>query len=236
MTITPARVDAGVPSGGEFAKTVHSDTVPTLAAPARVSSPFKDADGTVWEFSGDEHTDVYNSYVNAVQARITTDVREEGARAEVIDFRNNRPLVLSGQTHYDSLDDAKTATKAIRERAARYEHNHIGEGSRSPWGPLQGTDPVAVGIDAVWTAGHGGFKLSPQRADEVDPAWAEPAGWYEQDCAWSKAILTHHQDMPAADVAHAHKAARKYYPVEYAAIVGKDPAKYGLESYDPTAE
>lgn len=228
MTFTPAHKPGGTPDGGQFTAPAHSDAVPALPS---VANPFKDADGTVWEFDGDEYTDMYRSD-NGVEISITTDIREEGARAKVIDFRG-RPLVLSGQTHYESLDAAKAATKAVRERAGRYEHNHISKGSRSPWGKLQGTDPVAVGIDSVWTSGHGGFKLSPERADEVDPAWAEPAGWYEQDCAWAKAFITHHQDLKPSDVAHAHKEARKYFPDEYTAIVGKDPAKYGLESFEP---
>jgi hypothetical protein len=92
---------------------------------------------------------------------------------------------------------------------------------------------MAVGIDAAYTAGHGGLKLSPKRAKEVDPAWREPAGWYEEDCAWSKAVITHHQDLPADHVAAAHKTAREWYPDEYEAIVGKDPAKYGLTDYQP---
>jgi hypothetical protein len=189
-------------------------------------------DGTTWESGGDEYTDSYTSN-DGIEIRVTTDIREEGARSTVVDYRGNRPLVIGGQTHHESLGEAKAHGKAIRERAHRYEHNHISEGSRSPWGKLQGTDPLAVGIDAVWTAGHGGFKLSPERAAEVDPAWREPAGWYEQDCAWAKALITHHRDLKPSDVESAHKAARKYYPDEYTAIVGKDPAKYGLDTFEP---
>jgi hypothetical protein len=221
------RQPAGIPVGGQFAATAHAEPAVTLARPA---SPFQDADGTRWEFGGDEYTDVYNSMANGIEARVTTDIREEGARAEVVDYRGTRPLIISSQSHHGSLDEAKAHAKSARERATRYEHNHISEGSRSPWGPLQGHDPIAAGVDAVWTAGHGGLKLSPERADEVDPAWREPAGWYEQDCAWTKAVLTHHRDMKPKDVENAHKEAAKYYPEEYAAIVLKDPAKYGLTS------
>jgi hypothetical protein len=86
---------------------------------------------------------------------------------------------------------------------------------------------MAPGIDAVWTERHGGLKLSPERADEVDPAWREPAGWYEQDCAWAKAVLTHHRDMKPKDVENAHKAAAKYYP-EYARSSARILASNGL--------
>jgi hypothetical protein len=223
--MSTARQPAGIPAGGQFAPTTHAEPAAVLAQSV---TPFHEADGTDWEFDGDEYTDVYTSHVNGITAGVTTDVREEGARMKVVDYRGARPVVLSDQSHHASLDEAKAHAKAVRERASRYEHNHISEGSRSPWGKLQGHTPVAAGIDAVWTAGHGGFKLSPERADEVDPRWREPAGWYEEDCAWTKAVLTHHQDMPPQDVENAHKEARKYYPEEYAAIVLKDPARYGL--------
>lgn len=233
MTFTPAHKPAGTPAGGQFTAPAHSDAVPALPAPRH--NPYRDADGTIWQSGGDEYQDVFLSHVKGIEARVTTDIREEGARAEVVDYRGARPLVLSGQTHYGSLDEAKAATKAVRERAARYEHNHISEGSRSPWGKLQGHDPMAPGIDMTWTAGHGGIKLSPERSDEIDPAWAEAAGWYEQDCAWVKAVITHHRDLPADTVATAHQEARKYYPEEYNAVVGKDPARYGIEVFEPAA-
>lgn len=230
MTDNASRQPKGIPVGGQFAPTAHSEPAVALARPA---NPYRDADGTEWESGGDEYTDVYNSLQDAVEVRVTTDIREEGARSKVIDFRGGRSLVLSDQTHHESLDAAKAHGKAVRERASRYGHNRISEGSRSPWGALQGHDPVAAGIDAVWTAGHGGFKLSPERAAEVDPAWAEPAGWYEQDCAWAKAYITHHRDLKPSDVEHAHREARKYFPDQYTAIVGKDPAKYGLAAFEP---
>lgn len=230
MTHTPAHKPAGTPDGGQFTTTAHSDAVPTLTAPA---NPFKDADGTVWASGGDEYQDTYLSHVNGIEAKVTTDIREEGARATVVDYRGTRPLEIGAQTLYESLDEAKAAAKGIRERAARYGHNHISEGSRSPWGRLQGHDPMAPGIDMTWTSGHGGILLSPERADEIDPAWREDTSWYEQDCAWTKAVITHHKDLPARTVADAHKLARKYYPAEYNAVVGKDPGKYGVETFEP---
>jgi hypothetical protein len=230
MTDNASRQPKGIPVGGQFAATSHSEPDVALARPA---NPYCDADGTEWESGGDEYTDTYTSRLGGVEALVTTDIREEGARSKVIDLRGGRPLVISDQTLHDSLDEAKAHAKSVRERANRYSHNRISEGSRSPWGALQGVDPVAPGIDAVWTAGHGGFKLSPERAAEVDPAWREPAGWYEQDCAWAKAYVTHHRDLKPSDIEHAHREARKYFPDQYTAIVGKDPAKYGLTTFEP---
>lgn len=231
MTFTPARQPEGIPTGGQFAATPHSDAVPALSTPRY--NPYRDADGTTWESGGDEYTDVFLSNAGGIEARVTTDIREEGARAEVIDYRGNRPLVLSQQQHFDSLDAAKEHAKTVRTRAHGYGMNHLSEGTLTPWGKAQGTSPMAAGIDAIWTSGHGGIKLSPERDAEVDPAWREPAGLYEQDCAWAKATITHHQDLNPVDVKNAHIAARRYYPDEYTAIVGKDPAKYGLTAFEP---
>lgn len=233
MTFTPAHKPAGTPDGGQFTAPAHSDAVPALGAPAGRHNPYRDADGTTWESGGDEYQDTFLSTVGGIEARVTTDIREEGARAEVVDYRGTRPLTISQQQHFDSLDEAKEHAKASRTRANRYSMNHLSEGTLTPWGKAQGTAPMAAGIDAVWTSGHGGIKLSPERDDEVDPAWREPAGLYEQDCAWAKATITHHQDLNPADVKNAHITARRYYPDEYTAIVGKDPAKYGLTGFEP---
>lgn len=231
MTFTPARQPEGIPTGGQFAATAHSDSVPALGDPQYL--PYRDADGTTWVPGGDEYTDVLLSNDGGIEARVTTDIREEGARAEVTDYRGDRPKVISQQQHFDSLDEAKEHAKAVRARISRYSLNHLSEGSGTPWGKAQGTSMVSPGIDAVATSGHGGLKLSPERAAEIDPAWREPAGWYEQDCAWAKAAVTHYRDFTPIDVKNAHLAARQYYPDEYTAIVGKDPARYGLTGFEP---
>jgi hypothetical protein len=225
-----ARQPKGIPVGGQFAATAHSE--PAVALAQKVT-PFHDADGTDWEFGGDEYTDIYNSLENGIEARVTTDIREGGSRATVVDYRGRYPLVIGEQTHLGSLDDAKAHAKEIRERARGYEHNHVSAGFKSPWGEIQETTVLAPGIDAVYTAGHGGLKITPERDQDIDPAWRERAGWYEEDCAWSKAAITHHRDLSADYVAAAHQTARKWYPDEYDAIVGKDPAKYGVTDFTP---
>ncbi|QOT19205.1 hypothetical protein [Paenarthrobacter sp. YJN-5] len=225
-----SRQPKGIPVGGQFAATTHSE--PGIALEPKVT-PGQDADGTRWTFDGDEYTDVYLSSENGIEARVTTDIREGGARATVVDFRGRHPLEVSEQTHFESLDEAKAHAKAVRAQAMKHEHVYISPGFRSPWGEVQETKTLAVGIDAVYTAGHGGLKLSHTRAAEIDPAWAETAGWFEEDCAWAKAAITHHQDLPANYVAEAHKIARRWYPEEYEAIVGKDPARYGLKEFTP---
>jgi hypothetical protein len=213
-------------AAGRFTETHHAEAPGvSLSGPA---NPFLDADGTEWEFGGDEYTDVYQSNLGRVEARITTDIREEGARATVIDRRHGYPTFIGEQKHFDSLDDAKAHAKSVRERALHYGFNTISEGSSSPWGKVQGTDTLAPGIDAVYTAGHGGLKVTAARNKDIDPAWREST-FYEEDCAWSKAAITHHRDLKPAYVESAHQVARRWYPDQYDAIVGKDPAKYGLD-------
>jgi hypothetical protein len=214
---------------GRFTETHHAEaTGVTLSAP---SNPFKDADGTEWEFGGDEYTDTYQSNVGRIEARVTTDIREEGARAEVIDRRAGVPKVIARQEHFESLDAAKAHAKGIRERAHKYGINNISAGSSSPWGKVQEVDNRAPGIDAVYTAGHGGLKITAARNKDIDPAWREST-FYEEDCAWSKVVLTHHQDFEPGLVTAAHATARRWYPDQYEAIVGKDPAKYGVDPAD----
>ncbi|MET4143798.1 hypothetical protein [Arthrobacter sp. UYCo732] len=229
MTITPSRQPAGVPVGGQFAAITHSE--PELALPAKVT-PFHDADGTDWEFGGDEYTDIYTSFTDGIEAHVSVDIREGGARAKVIDRRGPLPRMLANQQHFDSLDEAKAHAKSVRSRAVTYGTNGLSVGGDSPWGEIQEIEAMAPGMDVAYTAGHGGLKLTPERNAEVDPAWRE-GSWYEEDCAWSKAVLTHHADLPEDYVTSAHETARRWYPDEYEAVVGKDPAKYGLQEYRP---
>jgi hypothetical protein len=62
----------------------------------------------------------------------------------------------------------------------------------SPWGAIQGERELAPGIWQVYTAGHGGILLSPERKAALPPACRAFAGfngnatgpdsWYEEDC------------------------------------------------------
>lgn len=237
MTENITRQPKGIPVGGQFAATAHSEASVTLSAPSYIS-PFKDVDGTEWELGGeDPHSDIYVSVVEGIEARVSTDIREEGARMEVIDHRGQWPLKLKDQTHFDSLDEAKESAKEIRGRNFKYGPNTVTPGAHSRWGTVQQVKPMAAGIDAVYTAGHGGLKLSPERAKEVDARWREDRGWFEEDCAWSKAAITHHRDLPADYVESAHKVAKEWYPDQYSEIVAEDPQKYGLTEFTPlTAE
>ncbi|GAC1368459.1 MAG: hypothetical protein NVSMB43_02270 [Pseudarthrobacter sp.] len=79
----PARKPGGTPADGQFTAPAHSDSVPALTVP---SNPFRDADGTTGESAGHEYQATYTNHVGGMEARITTDIREDGARSTVVDL------------------------------------------------------------------------------------------------------------------------------------------------------
>lgn len=65
----------------------------------------------------------------------------------------------------------------------------------TPWGPSQHQETKAPGIISVSTAGHGGYRLSPERMMEIErrfPTFIPFAGacWLEEDCDWAFAAVT----------------------------------------------
>ncbi|WP_427019380.1 DUF7007 domain-containing protein (plasmid) [Pseudarthrobacter sp. P1] len=220
-----ARQPQGIPTGGQFAPTVRAEPCIGLDTPA---SPFRDADGTGWTLGGDEYTDTYTSTTDDLEIRVSTDIRAEGATVRVTDRRGVQPAVLLERPAED-IDGAKEAGKAERQQAIRYGYNTLRVGSKALRGTIETVTNHGAGIDSVRTTGHGYLVLSGPRNRDVDPAWCSASGWYERDCAWVIPVLTHHQSLPPAMVATAHTEARRWFPDKYAAVVGADPARYGVE-------
>jgi len=52
----------------------------------------------------------------------------------------------------------------------------------SPWGSVQHQTNYTQGVDAVSTAGHGGFKLDRRWNGFIPEAFRRADGWYEEDC------------------------------------------------------
>jgi hypothetical protein len=84
------------------------------------------------------------------------------------------------------------------------------------------------------TPGHGWLVLSPEENARVPAAFRMPD--YEEDCAWSIAVLAvpallegsafKHLDTPAkraATLERARETCRNYYPDAFAAITGEQP-------------
>lgn len=213
---------------GQFENKIHSESGVSLAP----TNPYLDADGTEWETDGDEYTDTVVSNVGGIKIEVSKDIRGEELHLNVSDHRGGRPIWLARDV-VDSIEEGKERGKALRERAHEYEHNKLEIGMRSPWGTIDYHRVHAPGIDEVGTAGHGGYKLSRKRQAEVDPRWRQRSGWYEEDCAWSIAEITHHRDLTKMKLKDAHETARRWYPEEYTEIVGKNPERYGLTEFTP---
>lgn len=239
MITNPSRQPKGIPVGGQFAATSHAEPGLVLGQPEQ--EVHFDTDGTEWDWAGPDATILESAYINGVGMRIDTSQSDDGVYS--YEIRAVRPrsggyigYKLVGSGTAATLDDAKAAAKAEHERAARYAARFsIREGARTPWGTADNVSYLAPGIASVSTPGHGGVKLSPARNKDVDPAWRNSNGWYEEDCEWSITAITHPEAFSEEHRKYAHECARRWYPDEYEAVVGKNPAKYGVADYKPIA-
>ena len=95
---------------------------------------------------------------------------------------------------------------------------------QSPWGHVQGSEVLADGIVSVYTAGHGGIKLSAARQKQLllkgvksKSNFLKSDQWWEEDCDW--AIPFYHfaddikPNMPKEQFDFTLKAAKK--SIEY---------------------
>lgn len=106
--------------------------------------------------------------------------------------------------------------------------SHIHAGSRTPWGPAQTAYHLAPGIVSVGCSQHGGVKLSPERNRLVPRALRNDSGWYEEDCEWAIAAMTHPEAFVAQGESiettrdHAEKTVIDWFPEKYEAATGKE--------------
>jgi len=232
MTENISRQPKGVPVGGQFAATAHTEPNLVLGQPEK--DIFFDADGTEWDWANPEATILEAGSVNEIGIRIRTGRTADGVfDYDILDYRNSAKV---GHGNAGTLHEAKEAAKDARYKMAKYASRFsIHEGSRTPWGTADGVSHIAPGIASVFTPGHGGVKLSPARNKEVDPVWRNSNGWYEEDCEWAIAAITHREAYSEDHQRYAHESARQWFPDEYEKAVGKDPARYGVTDYKPIA-
>src|SRR3546814_1286383 len=67
------------------------------------------------------------------------------------------------------------------DEVSRLGRTEIAGSIPSYWGPTQTRRAYYPGIESVTTAGHGGFIVSPELNELVDPEWRNDAGNYEED-------------------------------------------------------
>ena len=72
----------------------------------------------------------------------------------------------------------------------------------SPWGTVQGSETLADGITQVYTAGHGGIKLSPARQKQLllkgvksQSNFLKSDQWWEEDCDWAIPFVNFADDI-----------------------------------------
>jgi len=94
---------------------------------------------------------------------------------------------------------------------------------RSPWGQIQWLEHMAVGIDGVSTASHGGIKLSAERNDAMPKEFRQSGGWYEEDCEAALPMLFFADDLRYDDKRKADLigVVKRWFPDEYEAVTGE---------------
>lgn len=86
----------------------------------------------------------------------------------------------------------------------------------TPWGYSQSVDVIANGLVSVSTAGHGGFKLSAERWAELQrefPTFGDGyagAGWLEEDCDATLAVILWPECFPPQSVYYGCEMATGY--------------------------
>ena len=220
MTDSTARQPKGIPAGGQFAPTSHTEPQVALGLPFGAFT--MDPDGTEWDRADNEDWPwaepgtamIESGQVNGVGILIEAGAdgsAEDRVRYHVVDYRG-MSKVRTGEA--DTLEEAKEAAKEERYQLALYAQGHwpLEPGARTPWGEAQHTARVAIGMDVCSTAGHGGWKVPEERKRAIDPAWRDTTRFFEQDCAWAAPAITHWRDLPAEQVAEAHRLARRWMP------------------------
>lgn len=128
MTINPNRVDAGVPTGGQFAKTAHSDRTVTLDDPRAARRA------------------EYNRFAMAADARVLSlkeDANHAQLRNMIDDLRQTHPEAQSFELYVD--DDGDIAANFVRDA----DGNDLEEAEADLTESLRSADP-----DEMQALGH----------------------------------------------------------------------------------
>ena len=89
----------------------------------------------------------------------------------------------------------------------------------TPWGRADDIDVIADGITFYSAPSHGGFHLSAERLERIDPRarayaakWSHGWGesWFEEDCAASAVVLAFPEHFKPIDFERATAIARHW--------------------------
>src|SRR3546814_127012 len=91
----------------------------------------------------------------------------------------------------------------------------------SYWGPTQTRRAYYPGIESVTTAGHGGFIVSPELNELVDPEWRNDAGNYEEDSCWAIVAFTFPHLFTKRELKFANAELLNSYPDPWERLTGQ---------------
>lgn len=128
-------------------------------------------------------------------------------------WRNFRPFEELRRDHFYGHHGRVESEAAFRDRVIETaDHMNALSGlsrvqarfiASTPWGSSQISTFYAEGVIKHSTAGHGGFHLSSDRNNQVDPTVRRAGGWYEEDCEWAIVAAT----FPALFTAYERRCA-----------------------------
>jgi len=105
----------------------------------------------------------------------------------------------------------------------------------TPWGPADSVKRLCPGIMWYGTPSHGGAHVAPSLNTQINSAWRQADGWYEEDCDW--AIVAYH--FPAAfpgEAAEAILTLKNWHPGAYMRVTGEtltSDESYMLRKHGP---
>lgn len=80
---------------------------------------------------------------------------------------------------------------------------------------------VARGVMKYSTPGHGGYHLSKTRNVQVDVAWRDAGGWYEEDCKYAIVVFTFPELYTAAQLRDARASLKTWFPDAFTKVTGE---------------
>lgn len=231
MTFTPAHKPAGAPDGGQFTAPAHSE--PDLGLAARSEDILFDSDGTEWDWAELGASVLEAGEVNSLGILVDTAATDDGHFVyDVLDYDSGRKI-HHGEAA--TLSAAKEAAKDARYNLARYNQgfHRLRTGDRTMWGLAETVDRIAPGLDIIVAGEEGGYRLSEERNNDIDPHWRRSSGCYGKEDDWAVVVITHRDAFADQHVRHAHETGRRQFPEQYMRVVGKNPAKYGVTDFRP---
>lgn len=91
--------------------------------------------------------------------------------------------------------------------------------TQTPWGQADGCKRITKGIVRYFTPSHGGYHVSDGLLDKMpeylrtDPY--TPLGWFEEDCAWCKVVISFPQYFTTDEQTQAYTTLKDWYPQLY---------------------